>query len=177
MTISQLARKHKLSRTTLLYYDQLGLLKPSGRMMNGYRLYRPADDERLRQICVYRQTGLKLAEIQGLLDKPKKELAAALERQLYELGEQIEALRRRQALIVEMLKDRRLLEKVSIMNRETWTRLLRASGFTDADMQRWHRDFEAADPEYHQRFLEFLCIPQEEIVTIREWSRGRISHS
>jgi len=172
MTISQLARKHKLSRATLLYYHRLGLLTPSGRAPNGYRRYVPADDERLRQICVYRQTGLSLAEIQGLLDKPKKDLAAALERQLYELGEQIEALRRRQGLIVGMLKDRRLLEKVSIMNRDTWTKLLRASGFTDADLERWHHDFEAHDPDYHQRFLEFLCIPPDEIATIREWSRA-----
>ncbi len=65
---------------------------------------------------------------------------------------------------------RRMLEQVNIMNRETWTKLLRASGFTDEDLHRWHRDFERMDPEHHQRFLEFLCIPENEIAAIRTWS-------
>ncbi len=171
MTISQLARQHSLSRSTLLYYDKLGLLRPTGRRLNGYRQYSERDSERLRQICLYRQTGLPLSEIGKLLDKPRKELAAALERQLHELTGQIESLRNRQHLIVELLRNRRLLEKVNIMNRETWVKLLRASGFTDGDLQQWHRDFERMDPEHHQRFLEFLCIPAEEIGDIRAWSR------
>jgi len=36
----------------------------------------------------------------------------------------------------------------------------------------WHRDFERLDPEYHQRFLEFLGIAADEIRAIRERSRG-----
>jgi hypothetical protein len=66
-------------------------------------------------------------------------------------------------VIVELLKDRRLLEKVGHMTKEKWVELLRSSGFTDADLARWHRDFERLDPAYHQRFLEFLGIPPDEI--------------
>jgi len=36
--ITELARKHGLSRSTLLYYDRIGLLTPSGRSEAGYRL-------------------------------------------------------------------------------------------------------------------------------------------
>ena len=67
-----LARRHGLSRATLLYYDRIGLLKPSARRTNGYRHYAPRDDERLRQICLYRQTGLPLADIRRLFDSPKR---------------------------------------------------------------------------------------------------------
>ena len=170
-SITALARQHGLSRATLLYYDRLGLLMPSTRLANGYRHYGAKDAERLRQICLYRQTGLPLADIRKLLDKPHKDLAAALERQLYELANQMEALRSRQRVIVELLRNRRLLEKVNIMNRETWVKLLRASGFTDENLHQWHRDFERLDPDHHQRFLEFLCIPTEEIQAIRDWSK------
>ncbi len=171
MTVGRLARQHGLSRSTLLYYDRIGLLKPSGRRANGYREYTPRDEERLRQICLYRRTGLPLAEIRRLLGGPRKTLALALEKQLEELAGHITALRDRQKLIVELLRKRRLLERVSIMNRKTWTKLLRASGFTDDDLRRWHEDFERLDPDHHRRFLEFLCIPEDEVRAIRSWSR------
>ena len=133
MTISHLARKHGLSRSTLLYYDRIGLLRPVGRLGNSYRHYTAADDKRLGQICLYRRTGLPLAEIGRLLERPRRDLAGALERQLHDLLAQIEAMRNRQRLIVELLKDRRLLEQVRPMTKEKWVRLLRTSGFTDKD--------------------------------------------
>lgn len=171
MTISQLAKKHGLSRSALLYYDRIGLLHPRGRLGNDYRHYTDEDDRRLRQIRLYRQTGLPLAEINRILGRPKKDLAAALERQLYEVLAQMEALRGRQRIIVELLKHRRLLEQVRNMDRDRWVKLLRDSGFTDADLARWHRDFERTDPQYHQRFLEFLGLPPEAIQAVREHSR------
>ena len=41
LTIGKLARKFDLSRSTLLYYDRIGLLKPSGRTRANYRVYTP----------------------------------------------------------------------------------------------------------------------------------------
>ena len=81
------------------------------------------------------------------------------------------ALRSRQRVIVELLKNRRLLEQVRNMDREKWVKLLRASGFTDEDLGRWHRDFERTDPAYHQRFLGFLGLPADEISIVRAHSR------
>jgi DNA-binding transcriptional MerR regulator len=172
MTISRLARAHGLSRSTLLYYDRVGLLKPSGRRGNGYREYDAGDAARLEQICLYRRTGLRLTDIRRLVGRPRRELAAALERQLDDLATQITALRKRQGLIVELLRRPRLLERVGVINRRTWTRLLRASGFTDADLHRWHAEFERLDPEHHQRFLEFLAVPASEIRAIRQWAKA-----
>jgi DNA-binding transcriptional MerR regulator len=177
MNISELAKQHGLSRSTLLYYHRIGLLEPSGRLHNDYRCYTDRDAARLRRICLYRRTGMPLADIHTLLERPHKNLAAALERQLRELTGQIETLRSRQRLIVELLKDRRLLERVNIRNKEKWVKLLRASGFTDEDLEAWHRDFERLDPEYHQRFLEFLAIPADEIRLIRERSRGGLAEA
>jgi DNA-binding transcriptional MerR regulator len=169
--VSALARRHGLSRSTLLYYDRIGLLKPDGRTASGYRDYTGGDDERLRQICLYRRTGLSLGEIRRLLGRPRRELSAALEQQVFELSAQIDALRARQHMIVGLLRKPRLLERAGVMSRKTWTELLRASGFTDEDMRRWHRDFERLEPRRHQRFLEFLGLPSGAIRTIREWAR------
>ena len=171
MTISQLGRKHGLSRSTLLYYDRIGLLKPCGRLGNDYRFYTETDDRRLRQIRLYRETGLPLADISRILARPRKDLAAALERQLYEVLAQMEALRGRQRVIVELLKRRRLLDRVQNMDRRKWVGLLHASGFTEFDLSRWHHDFERTDPDYHQRFLEFLGLTAAAIRRVRARAR------
>ncbi len=39
ITIGRLARRFGLSRSTLLYYDSIGLLSPSTRSAKDYRLY------------------------------------------------------------------------------------------------------------------------------------------
>ncbi len=39
LTISRLAASHNLSRSTLLYYDRLGLLRAERQSAAGYRLY------------------------------------------------------------------------------------------------------------------------------------------
>ena len=46
-TVSKIAQRFGLSRSTLLYYDRIGLLSPSGRSPGDYRLYDQADCDRL----------------------------------------------------------------------------------------------------------------------------------
>ena len=41
-TVGQIAKKFKISRSTLLYYDSIDLLKPKGRSDSNYRLYADA---------------------------------------------------------------------------------------------------------------------------------------
>ena len=59
------------------------------------------------------------------------------------------------------------LAKAGALNREKWVRLLSLAGFTEDDMQRWHQAFERHSPKGHQQFLEYLCIPKEEVERIR----------
>ena len=173
MTIGRLARQFGLSRSTLLYYDRIGLLKPTGRSEAGYRTYTQRDAEELSRICLYRQTGLSLDRIRELKGggTVHNETAAALEEQLRRIATQIDDLRRRQQLIVRLIDKPRLLEELSPMNRERWSGLLRAAGFSDDAMQRWHADFERNAPAEHQRFLEFLNIPEPDIQRIRQQAR------
>ena len=174
-TIGRLARKFQLSRSTLLYYDRIGLLKPSGRTQAGYRAYSENDARRLEKICTYRGTGLPLADIRKSLNGPDSKIVAALENRLEELNADIQQLRSQQRLVVDLLADRNRLAQVGVMNKAQWVALLQASGFSHADMDRWHFEFERTAPDKHQEFLEFLCIPPNEIRTIRQLSRKQIS--
>ena len=58
-----------------------------------------------------------------------------------------------------------------MMTKDRWVAIMRAAGFGEDDMRRWHTEFEKAAPAEHQEFLEFLHINAAEITKIREWSR------
>jgi DNA-binding transcriptional MerR regulator len=169
VTVGKLANRFGLSRSTLLYYDKIGLLKPSGRTAAGYRQYSEADIARLDAIRTYQQAGLTLREIERVLSAPHGELADILERRLTTLNEEIQNLRGQQRFILGVLRSKRAHQRIGVMNKEKWTRLLSAAGFTEEDMRAWHVAFEQSAPEEHQQFLEFLCIPDDLIKTIRGW--------
>lgn len=171
-TITRLARRFGLSRSTLLYYDSIGLLKPSTGGNGEYRRYSEEDAGRLEQICAYREAGLRLKEIREILDSPRNDLSEILQRRLGELSEDVARIRRQQRLLVGLLRNERVRATVAPMSKELWVSLLEASGFSEEDMRRWHVEFERFAPDKHQQFLEYLCIPRKEIAKIRDWARN-----
>lgn len=68
ITIGQLAQRAGVSRRTLRFYDEIGLLKPSARTAAGYRAYAHAEIRRLQQIQSLRAVGLSLEAIRQQLD-------------------------------------------------------------------------------------------------------------
>ncbi len=171
-TITRLARQFDLSRSTLLYYDRIGLLRPSGRTRANYRLYTAADRRKLERICTYRRTGMALRDIGTILATGVKGTGTALlEKQLDELDAQIEQRQRQQQMIVQLLGSGRLPPAGSGLDRDKWAALLRASGMSDDDMMQWHIQFERLFPDDHQAFLDSLGIPDDEIALIRKASR------
>ena len=171
LTVTNLARACGLSRSTVLYYEATGLLKPARRSVGNYRIYDDKDLQRLRQICIYRGAGLKLGDIRSILDEARSDAAGVLKRRLVELSGEIEKLRDHQRAIARLLKDTDRLRRFPMVTKAKWVAVMRAAGFTDDDMHRWHRQFEKSAPREHQEFLEFLHIPAEEVQSIREWSR------
>lgn len=65
--ISELAQHVNLSRSTLLYYEKLGLIKAK-RQTNGYRYYSNNDLQRIRLLQQLQAGGLTLKECQSCLD-------------------------------------------------------------------------------------------------------------
>jgi len=171
MTVSKLASVCGLSRTTVLYYESQGLLKPAVRSDSNYRVYGEREVERLRQIRVYRGVGMSVREIRTVLAGPQNDVASALKRRLAEVDKEIETLRGHQQAILKLLQIKSIRKKDRKMTKEKWVAVMKAAGFTEDDMHRWHREFEKSAPKDHEEFLQFLHIPEKEIVSIREWSR------
>jgi DNA-binding transcriptional MerR regulator len=170
ITIRQMAAQFGLSRSTLLYYDRIGLLRPDYRTSAGYRLYNATDRQRLELICRFRSAGLSLARIERLLDRPqptRSAMTTALQGRLTALNREIAALRRQQQVVVNLLQQKGSARRTRIMDKARWIALMRAAGMNDAEMHRWHEEFEQQSPEAHQDFLESLGLPAAEIRQIR----------
>ncbi len=78
-TVNQLARLAGVSRRTLHYYDQIGLLKPDATGDNRYRYYGEPALLRLQQIRFYRELDFSLEQIRTALAQPDFDLLRALE--------------------------------------------------------------------------------------------------
>jgi len=66
-TINKLAKLAGVSTRTLRYYDERSLLSPTRQTTNGYRVYGPAEVDRLQQILFFRELDIPLDEIKQIL--------------------------------------------------------------------------------------------------------------
>ncbi len=170
LTVGKLANKYGLSRSTLLYYDKIGLLSPCGHQNGEYRAYGEKEQERLKLICLYRKSGISLKEIKRILDNDETSVSACLITRFKQLDRDILELKEQQAVIANMLQNPSLLSSSTPMTKELWTRILKASGLSEKSMRKWHIQFEKAAPKEHLAFLRFLQISDEEVETIRNWT-------
>lgn len=171
-TITAFARRFGLSRTTLLYYDRIGLLSPAGISPAGYRLYGKSERERMSRIDTYRKAGLPLKAIRDILDNEGGDrLDAELEHQLTRTNEEISRLRAQQKLVIELLRSRGKRAHGQPVDVAQWVSMLEEAGIDDTGKHRWHAAFERDAPEAHQEFLESLGLGGEEITRIRRQSR------
>jgi MerR family copper efflux transcriptional regulator len=67
MHIGELAEKSHMSLRTIRHYDEVGLLKPSGRTEGGFRLYTDRDFARLLLIRRMKPLGFTLEQMADLL--------------------------------------------------------------------------------------------------------------
>ncbi|MFD1722366.1 MerR family transcriptional regulator [Amnibacterium endophyticum] len=78
-TIVEVARASGMTSRTLRHYDAIGLLRPAGVGVNGYREYGQDELLRLQQILVLRELGLPLEEIRKVLDAQRDRVTALRE--------------------------------------------------------------------------------------------------
>ncbi len=169
--ITALGRRFGLSRSSLLYYDRIGLLCPSGRSEADYRLYSQADCDRLARICAFREAGISLDEIARLLnaDTPHGPI---LERRLHELGQAILALKAQQRLIAGMLRTAASGPEATGLDPALWLELQHACGLDAAALKHWHTEFERRAPAAHHAFLVSLGLSEKETTQVRMLTRN-----
>ena len=171
LTIGQVAKKYSISRSTLIYYDSKGILKPSGRSLSNYRLYSDNDLKLIERVLIFRRAGLSIESIQQILDSKHGQVEVALENRLSKINKEIQDLRAQQNLILQLIGNDGLSSNARVMNKATWVAVLDKAGLDDNGKRKWHQEFEAMAPEAHQDFLESIGIESVEICSIRKWSR------
>jgi len=88
-TVSQIARRTKITVRTLHHYEAKGLLVPTQRSAAGYRLYGAEQLRRLQHIVALKSLGFSLAEIGARLDADAPSLGQALLRQVTRFKEAV----------------------------------------------------------------------------------------
>jgi DNA-binding transcriptional MerR regulator len=170
--INELCKKYGISRSTLIYYETIGLLIASERTTANYRLYSDEDINRLEHILFYRETGLSLEEIKTFLNSTKNNLSDILKKRLSSLNHEINKLKFQQQYILKILKDKDLLLEAEVNTNANFASILKSIGLKDEELDNLHKEFEMLYPDEHQTFLEFLGLSQDEIEDIREYSRN-----
>lgn len=158
--IGEAAEILRVSTRTLRYWDSIGLLVPSHRTRSGHRMYTGEDLELALQILVYREVGLPLGEIAGLLDAPG-DVSRALRQQRELLVERIGQLHRMVRAVDDILRedimndgDMSIEEKVELFG-GTWK-----TEYQDEAKQRW-----GETPEWEQ------SRKAQEQMTRADWHR------
>ena len=95
MNIGQAARASGVSAKMIRYYDEIGLVRPSGRTESNYREYDEREINELRFIRRGRSLGFSMAEITQLLSlwrdraRPSREVKAIADRHVAGLDARI----------------------------------------------------------------------------------------
>lgn len=102
-TVKEVSQLTGVSIRTLHHYDTIGLLKPTQVTEAGYRLYDKAALEKLTRILVFRELGLSLKEIAGILNAPDHDRNRILKKQIESMQGKISKLQNRIAFANGML--------------------------------------------------------------------------
>ena len=165
--IGELSKRFSLSRSALLYYDKIDLLKPSMRTQANYRLYSDEDAKRLEIVCMYRDMGIELENVKALLND-KNESNEILEAALIKMERNIDEIRGKQKKIMQVIEKN---ADNHLRGGEVFTSVLRNLGFDETDMRKFHVEYESNDQAGHTAFLKFLGLTNQEVERVKENSK------
>ena len=145
--ISQLGELLGLSRTTLLYYEKLGLIRGQ-RLANGYRTYSDNDLQRLRLIQKLQAGGLTLKECQACLEeKVEREM---LVQRLAQLDKEIEEKQQSRHLLAALLGETSLAS--------------------------WHESLDEVAPDAHLEWLKKQGFDEKQALHLKWLSKDMNTH-
>lgn len=114
-TIGQFARLHEINKKTLMWYDEIGLLKPASVKENGYRCYTYRQSPLLETILLLRELDVSIPEIQDFLkNRSASSLERLLEDKIKELDKAISHLRSVRALMSEKKQNMAALSSLDL---------------------------------------------------------------
>lgn len=93
-TIGQFAAIHEITKKTLMWYDEVGLLKPDVKGENGYRYYTYRQSPTLETILMLRELNISIDEIKKFMtDRSAYNMKELLESKIDELEKNIKHLK------------------------------------------------------------------------------------
>ena len=101
--VEEVCRLSGISRRTLQYYDNEGVL-PAKRSKENYRLYDEAALKRLWEILWYKEMGFNLEEIKVILAVPQGERNNYLEQKIQSIKGEIQDLEKQKRFIRQVEK-------------------------------------------------------------------------
>ena len=90
--INEVSKSIGVSKRTLQYYDEIGLLSPSEYTESGYRLYDDMAVEKLWRILLLREMKYPLKDIKMIMDDPDFDMRNSMEKQIEILTKEKERL-------------------------------------------------------------------------------------
>jgi len=139
--VGDIAKLAGLTVRTLRFYDQIGLLSPSGQTESGHRLYKESDLSRLHQILSLKELGLSLEEIKSALNGGHISPLEIVGLQIDQINEQ---MRLQQKRLEQLRHVSKLMQGKKALTVEDFTSLLQAmkAGFEKPVIERqtsWER--------------------------------------
>lgn len=131
---------------TLRYYDEIGLLTPSQKTVNGYRLYSKEDMLRLQQITILKFSSYPLNEIKSVLSHPDYDIKKSLKAQVQLLAKKEAVAKNAKWLIEETLTQ---LEQSSQLNWQMVANLIELVQLDENDKRGWQKNYYTPE-EYNE---------------------------
>lgn len=110
MNIGQAAERSGVPAKTIRYYEEIGLVRPSGRAENGYRDFKETDVHKLGFLQRARSLGFTIEDCRALLslyedrDRSSADVKALAQKHLAEIVAKIEALESLRGVLAELVE-------------------------------------------------------------------------
>lgn len=114
-TIGQFAALHEINKKTLMWYDEIGLLKPACIKENGYRYYSYQQSTVLETILMLRELNVSLDEIKHFMkSRTIDTFDTLLQEKIAELNQTISHLKSIQKILVNQQQDMDMLRSLDL---------------------------------------------------------------
>lgn len=170
-TVKEVAVLSGISVRTLHYYDEIGLLKPSGFSEAGYRLYDDKALERLQQILFLREFDLSLKKIKSIIEAPDFDRNKILKTQ----KRMLELKKKRLERLITGISD--ILEGGSNMDFEIFSRTEIEEMFNDMTYNMSNEQLELLSggfenpADYREKYIESMSDKsvQKRMAKMADW--------
>jgi DNA-binding transcriptional MerR regulator len=161
-TVGTVAELTGVSARSLRHYDEIGLLRPSQRSAAGYRLYSPDDLRRLQRIAFYRDLGLGLDAIAGIMTDPRATDEEHLTRQRQLLAGQVSRCQAMLAAVDKELAARKVGLSLTPRERLEVFGSTRLEDHADEAEGRW-----SGTPQWEQRHQRTAGYAKQDWLALR----------